>query len=216
MQDSHWLEWLFDNDEKNMTNKKKQIIAAAIELFASQGYAATSTKEIAEKAEVAEGTIFKHFNSKMDLMLFISNSIIEKTDTLFESDLAEVFNQTYDSLDAFIKSLLLNRYNMIISKQALFKILLQEIPFHMEIRSAFIQFISRQIPAFIDCIVAMQNKGLVIDEDPDTIVKLILTTIMGFLLSHYVIVPELFQTQNLDATSLETMAQFITRGLTKS
>lgn len=41
----------------DFTAKQKLIIIAAIDVFAEKGYAATSTKEIAARAGVAEGNI---------------------------------------------------------------------------------------------------------------------------------------------------------------
>lgn len=52
------------NKEPKLTKKQIAILEAATDLFAEKGYAGTSTSEIANKAEVAEGTIFKHFKSK--------------------------------------------------------------------------------------------------------------------------------------------------------
>lgn len=48
----------------DLTERQKKIVAAAIESFAEKGYSATSTKEIAQKAGVAEGTIFRHYKTK--------------------------------------------------------------------------------------------------------------------------------------------------------
>jgi len=44
-----------------------QILQAAGRLFASQGYHATSTREIARLADVSENTLFRHFDSKEEL-----------------------------------------------------------------------------------------------------------------------------------------------------
>ncbi|EAE3666281.1 TetR/AcrR family transcriptional regulator, partial [Listeria monocytogenes] len=50
--------------ETKMSEKQRRIVAASIELFAEKGYAGTSTNEIAKKAGVAEGTIFRHYKKK--------------------------------------------------------------------------------------------------------------------------------------------------------
>jgi AcrR family transcriptional regulator len=44
-----------------------RIIGAAAQLFARQGYHATSTREIARLAEVSENTLFRHFEHKEDI-----------------------------------------------------------------------------------------------------------------------------------------------------
>jgi len=43
------------------------LLSAAGELFAEKGFAATSTKEIAERASVTEPMLFRHFGSKAGL-----------------------------------------------------------------------------------------------------------------------------------------------------
>ncbi len=47
---------------------REKIIAAALQLFAEQGYYSTTTKEIAAKASVNEITLFRHFGSKENLL----------------------------------------------------------------------------------------------------------------------------------------------------
>jgi AcrR family transcriptional regulator len=48
---------------------RQKLIRAALELFTTVGFRATTTPEIAAKAEVAEGTIYRHFSGKEELLL---------------------------------------------------------------------------------------------------------------------------------------------------
>lgn len=57
--------------EEPMTERQQNILQVALDLFAEQGYAGTPTKQIAEAAGVAEGTIFKHFRNKRGLLLHL-------------------------------------------------------------------------------------------------------------------------------------------------
>lgn len=47
---------------------RQRLIHAALELFTTKGYHDTTTAQIAKKAGVAEGTIYRHFLSKQQLL----------------------------------------------------------------------------------------------------------------------------------------------------
>ena len=48
---------------------REKIVKAALSLFQSKGFDATTTKAIARKAGIAEGTVFNYFKSKDDIAL---------------------------------------------------------------------------------------------------------------------------------------------------
>jgi AcrR family transcriptional regulator len=48
---------------------QRRIVAAALGLFQSKGFDATTTKQIAKKAGIAEGTVFNYFPTKEDIAL---------------------------------------------------------------------------------------------------------------------------------------------------
>jgi AcrR family transcriptional regulator len=48
---------------------RKRIVSAALTLFQTKGFDATTTKAIARKAGVAEGTVFNYFKTKEDIAL---------------------------------------------------------------------------------------------------------------------------------------------------
>src|SRR6058998_3098014 len=54
---------------RNKEQIRKRIIAAALSLFQTKGFDATTTKAIARKAGIAEGTVFNYFKTKEDIAL---------------------------------------------------------------------------------------------------------------------------------------------------
>jgi AcrR family transcriptional regulator len=56
-------------------DRKQEILAAALRLFAVHGFHGTPTSKIAKEAGVANGTLFHYFNTKEDLIVSLYISI---------------------------------------------------------------------------------------------------------------------------------------------
>lgn len=57
--------------ERNKDEKRARLLAAARRLFAEQGYEATTTRQVAEAADVAAGTLFTYAPSKASLLVLV-------------------------------------------------------------------------------------------------------------------------------------------------
>lgn len=84
-----------------MTEKQERIIQAALQLFAQEGFHATSTNKVAKKAGVSEGLIFRHFGNKEGLL----QAVLDEGETRFrelfvdivmESEPREVIRKTIE------------------------------------------------------------------------------------------------------------------------
>ncbi|MEO0776528.1 MAG: helix-turn-helix domain-containing protein [Bacteroidota bacterium] len=62
---------------------------AALELFAQEGYDASSTSRIARRAGVSEGLIFRHFTNKKGLLDALMQGMNQKMEQLVEPILRE-------------------------------------------------------------------------------------------------------------------------------
>ncbi|WP_349410133.1 TetR/AcrR family transcriptional regulator [Pseudalkalibacillus sp. SCS-8] len=179
-------------DEEKMTEKQKKIVQASIEVFAEKGYAGSSTSEIAKKAGVAEGTIFRHYKTKKDLLLSIVAPVMAKFMAPFIiKDLHKVFDQEFVSYEQFLRTLFLNRLTFIKKHLAVVKIMLQEIPFHPELKQQFREtVVDHVVDKVEETIVVFQEKGELIDLPPISIVRFTASSLFGYLIGRFILFPE--------------------------
>jgi AcrR family transcriptional regulator len=71
-----------------MALKREAIATAARALFAAEGYSAVSIRNVAEAAEMTPMTLYRYFDSKVDVLRYLW---------------ADVLNAHFDSLDAIAK-----------------------------------------------------------------------------------------------------------------
>jgi AcrR family transcriptional regulator len=67
------------------TQRREQILAAAFEEFALNGYAATRLDDVARRAKIAKGTIFLHFNNKRVLFRAVLRGFIQPVFSGFQA-----------------------------------------------------------------------------------------------------------------------------------
>lgn len=66
--------------ERQAAERRERILDMAVHIFAQKGYHKTTTREIAEAADVGEGTIFNYFGTKSDLLLAIIDRLADTTE----------------------------------------------------------------------------------------------------------------------------------------
>jgi len=209
MEEYSWLKNILERDR--ITDKQKAIIKSAVELFSEKGYAATSTREIAKKAGVSEASIFKLFPTKKDLMLWITERIIDTAlFPMITSGIPELLEKKFKNREEFLAAFLQNRIALMQEGVPLFKIIIQEIPFQPEIRAMlFKQFNKLPFNMLAEKLgVTETQNGF---NETDT-VKIIIACITGFIFLRNIMMPELFPKNRIndDAAAL---ARFMSRGL---
>jgi AcrR family transcriptional regulator len=91
---------------KEFTDRQKEIINAAIQLIAEKGIQQLTIKNLSHKIGIVEGGIYRHFNSKIDILLSILVSFENRIGTMgdkFNADSGEdavvklqtIFNNTF-------------------------------------------------------------------------------------------------------------------------
>ncbi len=90
---------------KDGLKRQAELMAAALELFAAQGYAATSIDDIIAKAGTARGTFYLHFTGKPDLFAMIVDEYLSQLDAIVET-LDISMDKPVDELKAFYRDAL--------------------------------------------------------------------------------------------------------------
>ncbi len=70
--------------ERNKLEKRGRIVAAARDLFERQGFASTTTQQIADAADIGTGTLFLYARTKEDLLVMVfQNEMLETARQIF-------------------------------------------------------------------------------------------------------------------------------------
>jgi len=102
---------------------EEKMLDAAFDLFSGRGYKATTTKLIAEKAGVNEVTIFRHFDSKMDLF----RRVIEQQAEERKEIVVEEMPEPTGDLEKDMVMLGMRTHEVLMESSDFFKLLLSEV-----------------------------------------------------------------------------------------
>ncbi len=78
--------------ERERLLHRREIIDAAVHLFAQNGYEQTKLDDVAELAEFGKGTIYNYFNNKIDLFVSTVETVLEDMETVLSNRLKEAQN----------------------------------------------------------------------------------------------------------------------------
>lgn len=142
-----------------------RILESAIKLFAEQGFAGTSTSQIAKEAEVAEGTLFKYYPKKIDLLRRILFSLIDQRSTAFVLGTLEKLLVTHqqESPEFILKAIIKDRMALIKKALPLAKVILTEMQYYPELREIVVERVLKEGVGFSDRLLDLfEAKGYVL------------------------------------------------------
>lgn len=155
--------FIMQASDLKMSEKEKKILDAAIAVISEKGFSAASTSEIARQAGVAEGTIFRYFKTKKDILrgilIHLGNVIAE---LLVVYGLKKILlSDGREDLRSGIKRVLKDRMAMIDAVFPMLRIVITEAMYHEDIRQIlYDKIISRAVEVFEEYHREMVEKGL--------------------------------------------------------
>lgn len=200
------------NIKEKRTDKQQKIVEAAIKIFAKKGYTATSTNEIAKAAGVAEGTIFRHFGTKENLLLsVIVPFLMEAAPIVADEFIQGVVSKPYDSFESFLTASIKNRFAFLEENTDIFKILVTELLNREELRQYFINmFEQKALQPFGAVLDMYKERGELLNLPNATLLRMLGTCIFGYCMSRFALFPN---TKWDDEAEVEMMVQFILHGI---
>ncbi len=179
-------------EAKPLTDKQQRVLDAALEMFAERGYSGVATNEIAKRAGVAEGTIFKTWKTKKDLLVAVVAPLFFRllAPRLLE-EVRALFLRPWPDAESLLRAVLLNRTEFIREHQRVLKVVLQELPFHPEVRTLATDAIKTRLwPDLRATWERLQAEGKVrADAAPHVIARNIIGAFAAWFLVRYVVDP---------------------------
>lgn len=124
--------------------RRTQILRGAAEIFAEKGFHKATTKEIAQAADISEGTIYNYFDSKRELLL----AMIELLAT--QSLKGMITHQPPADPKEFITMILRNRYQLAQERGYQLAPLLAEVFTDVELRHEVYQKIAMPVATLLE------------------------------------------------------------------
>ncbi len=186
------LAQLADGDDVRKTEKQIRILEAAVDIFSEKGFAAASTSEIAQKAGVAEGTIFRHYKTKKELLLAIAGPIATKLVAPFlVRDFAKLLDLPYERIDDFFRAIARDRLRFVRSNAKLIRILYQEVPLQPELMAQLSELFRNIVARRVERVVQhFQEQGQIIEAPPWRIMRTAISLFVGMAAFHLFLAPD--------------------------
>lgn len=133
-----------DFKEQMAEARRTQILIGAAQVFAQKGYHKATTKEIAQAAGIAEGTIYNYFDTKRDLLLAMVEMVA--THSLREG----LFENPPEDPAEFLRLLLRDRVRFLQEYGPVMAPLLAEVFLDTDLRQALHDHVFRPTSALLE------------------------------------------------------------------
>lgn len=208
----HTLKKIFQS-YRHYTEKQQKVLMAAVQLFSHKGYSNTSTLEIAAQAGVSEGSIFRRFHNKENLLMAVVDPILNE---ILPHDPEQFSDQdmtaTGQPLRAFIARIVRDRIDSSELWLPLMKTFLNEILYSPDVRRRLMKAVpSDTIDVLESQLLNLKKKKLIVDWNNLELIRFIMASIWGYILQHYVLWPDVSWDRQIEE---EHLVEALTRALT--
>ena len=188
--------------------RKRQILAAAREVFSQKGFSEATTAEIAQQAGVSEGTIYNYFESKRDLLVSLIGGY-----ALDESLLNLFKSPSINNIDS-LPALLEDRIEIGFENSDLLTLLLAEIQRTPEFGEQYARQVLRPGLALLKAYLDMRVAGGTLRAvDTNVAARIIVAMVVGLIAVYQIEGDEGFLSKYSIKDLAEEVANILTIGL---
>lgn len=168
---------------QDVTPKQRAILQASLDLFAEKGFQQTSTSDIARRAGVAEGTVYRRYRTKEALRVAVLAPILTHVAPSLASDFSnDELRQRYSSLRAFLTAIYDDRVAFVMANQREIKVILEMVAFDQDRRDAVIRRVAPVVvQQMAGVLKQLRQDGLLVAWPDDLVIQTILSMIGGEL-----------------------------------
>lgn len=174
-----------DIAEEEMNQRQWKILQAAINVFAEKGFEGSRTSEIAKEAEVAEGTIFRYYKTKKDLLMGLLIPFVSKfARPLILKSIEKIMeNKDNEPIDEVLKKIFEDRIKLVKKNSKLLKTIFLEAIYHEELREELQKNLEEKIVPLIDKFMQKNvNKGIFKANDARFITRSFMSLLLGYVI----------------------------------
>ncbi|TCO69702.1 TetR family transcriptional regulator [Marinisporobacter balticus] len=137
--------------KRNIKETEKKILEVAIDIFSKKGFTGATTNEIAKGAGVAEGTIFKYYPKKKDLLYGAMIKAIDLfTESIVVDTLKEVIEENKEApIEILLKAIMIDRIKLFENHFPLIKVIFYEMQFHEDLKELFLNKASKNLQEIV-------------------------------------------------------------------
>lgn len=178
-------------EHEDMTPGKRKVLKAAVELFATQGFDGTSTTQISELSEMSQGTIFKYFKTKRDLLKAIIEPLVNNLIPNYGQDFITKQVPKDVQFEDLVRFVVRNRLEFMYTNRDVISIFVNEIMINDELLA---EAKEKLIPVFLHSIDTLQGMCNGIKLEPENFIRLL----AGQLLFEFMRVTRFSSAENYD------------------
>jgi AcrR family transcriptional regulator len=199
---------------RRQRDASRRIAQAALDAFADRGFNATTTSEIARQAGVAEGTIFRYYPTKKDLLISVVAPVAAQVlAPVLRRNLEAILTARHATPESLMRAIVADRLALVRDHPSIMRVLAQEVPINPELRNQFRAAIFDHLfPLALAAIARFQRAGqIAADLAPATIARIIGSTFAGYVVARVFLAPD---GPWDDAREVDDMVRVLMRGLT--